>query len=90
MAPRELQVQHSFLTLLKCQRGLKRAPALHMDHPDSAQPARFPPRKVAANAPVPTARWPGGGPCRTALLPPVRSGRDEGSWCSWGARRGHG
>lgn len=90
-APRELQVQHSFLTLLKCQRGLKRAPAFRMgpNHPDSAQPARFPPRKVAAIAPVPTPRWPRSGPCRTALLPPVRSRRDEGPWCSWGARRGH-
>lgn len=87
-APWELQLQRSFLTFLKCQRGLKRAPGSRRDHNqlDFAQPACFPRRKVAAIAPMPTSPRPGAGPFRTAAL--LRSRRDEGPRCSWGAGRG--
>lgn len=91
--PRSCRSRHSFLILFQPQRGLKRALGSNTGpkHLDFAQPACSPPGKPAAIAPVPTSHWPRGGPFQAAaLLPPAWSRRDEGLWCSRGARRGHG
>lgn len=59
--PGSCRSRHSFLTLLECQRGLKRALGFSTDHKhlDSAQPACFPPRKVAPSPRCPHPAGPG-------------------------------
>lgn len=92
VAPRELQVEAQLPHPPRVPKRVEESPGIQHgpQTPGFCTARLFPTQEGGTIAPVPTPRWPGAGPFRTAaLLPPARSRRDEGPRCSRGAGRGH-